>query len=230
MRKTLSTLVLASAALMLAGCGSSQTKDKEKDGAETETSIVSEESLEYTELTKAELPCSKEELSVAWKQIGVIEGLRKNALDYKQNAPTLFIASDLDKDGVPEIILRNEGTYAAIFSFAEDSLQIITFVDNPHIGLGITPDGAIMRSGTDRNGSSLTQFLQLEKSRLAASGEMRETFSIQDNEMVSNGTKYLLQTDSALVEVTKDEYKLAAPEQQGTFLEDIEGWEDFRKP
>ena len=230
MRKTLSTLILLSAALMLAGCDSSQKKDKAKDDAATETSIVTEESMEYTELTKAELPCSKEELSVAWKQIGVIEGLRKKALDYKQNAPTLFIASDLDKDGSPEVLLRNEGTYAAIFSFAEDSLQLITYVDNPHIGLGITPDGAIMRSGTDRNGSSVTQFIKLENSQIAAAGETRETFSIQGNEMVSNGTKYVLQTDSALVEVSKDEYKLVAPEQQGTFLEDIEGWEDFRKP
>lgn len=230
MRKILSSIVMASAVLLTIGCSPSQDKGKEKDGADAKTSIMTDEDLEYTELAKVELPCSKEILYTAWKEIGTIEGVRRKTLDYKQNTPSLFISTDLDKDGAPEILLRNESTYAAIFSFVEDSLRLITFVDSPYIGLGITPDGVIMRSGTDRNGSSFTQFIRLKNSQIAAIGETRETFTIKDNEMISGGTKYLLQTDSVMLEVSQEEYKQAAPEQEGTYLEDIDGWEDFRKP
>ena len=41
---------------------------------------------------------------------------------------------------------------------------------------------------------------------------------------------YLLQVDSALVEVTKDKYEQVIPNQEATYFEDLEGWEDFRKP
>ena len=48
--------------------------------------------------------------------------------------------------------------------------------------------------------------------------------------MVSTGKKYQLRNDSAMVEVTADDFQKVAPQQNATYLEDIEGWEDFRKP
>ena len=230
MRRILSSIFLASATLFLAGCGLSQTKDAEKNENGNETNIMTEEGLEYTELTKLPLPCSKELLYTAWKQIGVIETSRRKSLDYKQHTPILFISADLDKDGLPEILLRGEEPYAAIFAYTQDSLRLITFVDNPHIGLGITPDGVILRNGTDNDGASFSHFIKLKDSQIATSGEIRETFVIEKNEMISGKVQYLLKTDSTTVNVNAEEYQRVAPEQNGTFLEDIDGWEDFRKP
>lgn len=230
MGKILSNIFLASATLFLVGCGLSQTKDTGKNETGSETGTTTEEGLEYTELTKVSLPCSKEILYTAWKQIGVIEISRRKSLDYKQHTPTLFISADLDKDGFPEILLRGEEPYAAIFSYAQDSLQLITFVDNPHIGLGITPEGVILRNGTDHDGASVSRFIKLENSKIAASGEIRETFVIEKNEMISGNIQYLLKIDSTTVKVSAEEYQQVAPDQNGTFLEDIDGWEDFRKP
>ena len=228
MKRILSSIFLVSATLFLTNCGSSKTKDNEKNG--NEASIITEEDLEYTELTKVPLPCSKEMLYTAWKQIGVIEVSRRKSLDYKQHTPTLFISADLDKDGSPEIILRGEEPYAAIYAYTQDTLQLITFVDNPHIGLAITQEGDIMRNGTDHDGASISHFIKLKDSQIAVSGEMRETFVIEKNEMISGKVQYLLKADSGMVKITADEYQQVAPEQNGTFLEDIDGWEDFRKP
>ena len=230
MRKILSTIVLASAAMLPTGCGSSQTQDNEENKTETEASIMTEEGLETVELSKVSLPCSKEKLSAAWKQIGSIEGKRGKALDYKQNPPILFISSDLDGDQMPEILLRGESPYAAIFTFVKDSLQLVTFVNYSRIGLSVTSDGFIVRSGSSHDGSFSSEFIKLKDSKIAASGEAHEMFSIQDNKMVSAGMKYMLRRDTALVEVSKEEYEQVAPSQGGAYLEDIEGWEDFRKP
>lgn len=230
MRKTLFTIFLTSAAIFMASCGGSKTNDAEKSDAESEAIFVVEEGQEYTELTKVPLPCSKEELSAAWKKIGHIEASKGKGLDYKQHLPELFISTDLDGDGCPEVLLRGESPYAAIFTFAKDSLQLITFVDHAQIGLGITPDGIIVRSGTQRGGAFSSQFLKLTQSQISAVGETHETFSIQGNAMVSTGTKYFLQGDSAMVEVSQEAYQEVAPKQSATYLEDIEDWEDFRKP
>jgi hypothetical protein len=231
MRRILSSIFLASATLFLASCSFFQTNEDEKNENDSEANIMREEGLEYTELTKAPLPCSKELLSTAWKQIGVIETSRRKSLDYKQHTPTLFISADLDKDGCPEILLRGEEPYAAIFSYTkQDSLQLITFVNNPHIGLSITPDGVILRNGTDHDGASFSHFIKLKDSKVAMSGEIRETFVIKKNEMISGGVQYILKTSDTATKVSAEEYKQVAPEQNGTFLEDIDGWEDFRKP
>ena len=80
------------------------------------------------------------------------------------------------------------------------------------------------------NGSSVSEFIRLEESKIAASGAIRETFVIKDGSMTSGGMKYMLKNDSALVEVSKDEYLKVAPQQEGTYLDEIDGWEDFRKP
>lgn len=230
MRRILSSIFVASVTLFLTGCDFSQTNEDEKNGNNSEANIMTEEGLEYTELTKVPLPCSKELISTAWKQIGAIETSRRKSLDYKQHTPTLFISADLDKDGSPEILLRGEEPYAAIFAYNKDSLQLITFVNNPHIGLGITPDGVILRNGTDHNGTSFSHFIKLKNSKVAVSGEIRETFVIEKNEMISGEVQYFLKTNDTEVKVSAEEYKQVAPEQNGTFLEDIDGWEDFRKP
>jgi hypothetical protein len=39
-----------------------------------------------------------------------------------------------------------------------------------------------------------------------------------------------LRRDTATVKVSKEEYEKVAPKKNGTYLEDIDGWEDFRKP
>ena len=230
MRKILLGLFVASSAFLATSCGSSEEKDGEKNENDSITSIITEADIEYTELAKVPLPCSKELLYTAWKQIGVIEGIRKKALDYRQHTPALFLSTDLDEDGNSEILLRGDPPYAAIFSYVKDSLQLITFADKAETGLGITPDGVIMRSSTDHDGSLVSQFIRLKDSKIDAFGAIRETFTIKGGAMVSNGMKYLLQTDSAMVEVSKDAYQEVAPQQEGTFLEDIDGWEDFRKP
>ena len=98
------------------------------------------------------------------------------------------------------------------------------------MGLAITQDGAIIRNGIGFNGSSVSEFIKLENSTIAASGAARETFVIKDGKMVSGSTKYMLQNDSTTVEVKKEEYQRVAPQQDGTYLEEIDGWEDFRKP
>ena len=230
MRKILSSIFLASVFLLPTSCDLLQTKDTNKNDANTEKSIVDDEYLEYTELKKVPLPCAKELLYNAWKQIGVIEVSRGKKLDYKQNTPALFISTDLDEDGNPEILLRGEPPYAAIFSVVEDSIQLITYVEHARIGLSITPDGVIIRNGSIRDGSFLSEFIKLENSQIAAAGESLETFSIEGNEWVSNSTEYKLLKDSVMAKANKEEYLKAAPKQNGTYLEDIEGWEDFRKP
>lgn len=230
MRKTLTSIFLASLAIMAAGCGSKEKKDDGKNGKENPANTVSVTDFQYTELAKMPLPCTKEALYTAWKQIGIIEATRKKPLDYKQNTPKLYLSTDLDNDGNCEILLRSDPPYAAIFAYANDTLQLITFVEKAEIGLGITPDGVIMRSSSDRDGSIISQFIRLKDSQIQETGESRETFVIKDGAMVSNGTKYRLCTDSAMVDVSKDAYLQVAPQEEGTFLEDIDGWEDFRKP
>ena len=230
MRKILSIIVLASAMLMPSSCGFMQQKNAGAGNADTTASIMTDEGLVFTELKKVPLPCTKEALSAAWKQLNCTDAKKGKGLDYKLHLPTLFLSTDLDWDDCPEILMRGESPYAAIFTYAKDSLQVITFVDYAQVGLSITPDGVIIRSGSKRDGSFLSEFIKLEKSRIALTGETRETFSIQENEMVSNGTEYLLQTDSAKQKVSKEEYMQVAPQQGGIYIEDIEGWEDFRKP
>ena len=230
MRKFLSTIVLASMALLPTSCGSSQKQDAEKGDAETEAGIMTDEDLKAVELSKVPLPCSKEKLSAAWKQIGSIEGKRGKVLDYRQNPPTLFISTDLDGDKSPEVLLRGEPPYAAIYTYAKDSLQLLTFVDHLRLGLSITPDGIIIRNGSSRDGSFFSEFIKLENGKIVARGEAHETFSIQGNEMVSTGIQYMLRRDTSLVKVSKEEYEQVAPSQEGTYFEDIDGWEDFRKP
>ena len=230
MRKILSTIVWASAMLLPMSCDLLQTKDAQKDDVGSETNIPTNEDLEYTELKQVPLPCTKEVLYNAWKQIGSIDASRGKTLDYKQNSPSLFISTDLDQDGNPEVLLRSEPPYAAIFTVIEDSLRLITYVEHAQIGLGITPNGVIVRNGSNRDGSFLSEFIKLENSQIAARGITRETFSIQGNEMVSSGTEYMLLKDSVMVKAKKEEYLKVAPKQDGTYLEDIDGWEDFRKP
>lgn len=230
MRKILSTIILVSAAMLPTGCGSSQTDDAENSGAETEDSIMPDDDLEVTELDKVPLPCTKEALSAAWKQIGTVDIKKGKSLDYKQNTPSLFISTDLDDDKHPEILLRGEQPYAAIFTFVKDSLHLITFVDHPQTGISITQDGVIVRSGSNRDGSFISQFIRLKNSQTAATGATVETFTIKNNEVVSEGIEYMLQNDSAITKVSKEEYQKVAPTQTGTYIEDIDGWEDFRKP
>ncbi|MBO7119712.1 MAG: hypothetical protein J6W03_05275 [Bacteroidaceae bacterium] len=230
MRKTLSAILLTFLAFLAAGCGSSDKKGGKAGEQEAEQTFVTEESLEYTELKKVQLPCDKDLLYNAWKQIGVVELQRKKVLDYDSHTPTLFLSTDLDKDGNPEVLLRSEPPYAAIYTFVKDSLQLITYVDQAQMGLAITPDGTILRNGIGAGGSTVSEFIRLEDSQPAATGAVRETFNIQNGAMVSGGTQYMLMTDSALAKVSKEEFEKVAPQQNGTYLEDIDGWEDFRKP
>lgn len=230
MRKILSTIVLASMALLPVGCGSSQAENAENGDAEAEENVMKDEGLEITELSKLPLPCSKEVLSAAWKQIGAIEVKKGKTLDYRVNTPSFYISTDLDGDKSPEILLRGVQPYAAIFTYAKDSLSLITFVNQPRMGLSITQDGVIIRSGTSHDGSYLAEFIRLDKSTIAYTGRSSETFSIQDNQVVSNGTQYMLKNDTTMIQVSKEEYQKVAPLQNGTYIEDIDGWEDFRKP
>jgi hypothetical protein len=215
---------------MMASCSSSKTKDGKENKSETEQMYVTEGDLEYTELQKVPLPCDKDKLYIAWKRIGVIDLQRKKTLDYESHTPTLFLSTDLDEDGNPEILLRSEPPYAAVYTCIKDSLHLITFVDQAKMGLAITQEGVILRNGISSNGSTFSEFIKLEKSQIAASGAVRETFVIKDGKMVSGDTQYMLKTDTAMTKVSKEEYQAVAPQHEGTFLEDIDGWEDFRKP
>ena len=230
MRKTLFMIFLASFALMMTGCSLSKSKDGKKGEQASEQTFVTEDDFEYTELKKMPLPCEKDLLYNAWKQIGTIELQRKKLLDYKQHTPTLFLSTDLDGDGNYEVLLRSEPPYAAIFSCIKDSLHLITFVDQAQMGLAITQEGIILRNGIGANGSTVTEFIKLENSDIASSGATRETFVVKNGAMVSGGTQYVLSADSGMVKVSKEEFESVAPQQNGTYLEDIEGWEDFRKP
>ena len=230
MRKTLFMICLAAFAMMTVGCDSSKTKDGKESKPEEEQAFADEADFEFTELKKVQLPCSKDSLYYAWKCIGVVDLQRKKTLDYKQHTPTLFLSTDLDDDGNPEVLLRGEPPYAAIYTFTKDSLHLVTFVNQAAMGLAITPDGTIIRNGIGTGGSTLSEFIRLEKSKEAASGAIRETFVIKDGTMVSGGMHYMLKNDTAMVEVSKEEYEKVAPQQAGTYLEDIDGWEDFRKP
>lgn len=230
MRKTLTGIFLASLAILAASCGSEEKKDGGKSGKESTAGTVAVTDFQYTELTKLPLPCTKEMLYTAWKHIGIIEGPRKKSLDYKQNTPKLYLSTDLDGDGNCEVLMRGDSPYAAVFAYVTDTLQLVTFVDKAEIGLAVTPEGIIMRNSTGRDGSVTSQFIRLKDSQIEAMGESREAFVVKDGAMVSGGTKYRLRNDSAMVEVSKDAYLQVAPQQEGTFLEDIDGWEDFRKP
>lgn len=224
------SIVLASAALLMAGCGPQQAGEEEKNTAAAEEDIMKEEGFSFVELDPQPLPCSKEKLQAAWKQIGVIEKPRMKPLDYRQHTPTHFISTDLDKDGNIEVLLHGEEPYAAIFSCLKDSLHLITFVEHPKLGLGITQDGVVMRSGTNSKGAFVTQFIKLKNSQIVSTGESQETFTIHGSEMVSGGMHYMLQGDTSLVEVSKQEYEQMLPNQEVTYFETLDGWEDFRKP
>ena len=230
MKLVYASVILATAALFMAGCDAKQATDKEKTEITEEESLMQDDGFNFVELAQKPLPCSKETLQAAWKKIGTVEKPHTKTIDYRQNTPTLFISTDLDKDGNTEVLLRGKEPYAAIFSFVDDSLHLITFVDQFKMGLGITSDGVIMRSGASSKGDYMMQFIKLENSQIAAAGAAKESFSLQGSEMVSDGMHYLLQVDSALVEVTKDKYEQVIPNQEATYFEDLEGWEDFRKP
>ena len=230
MRKILSTIVLASATAVLTGCGFMQTKDSKNGEAEAEVSIETEEEQEYLDLKITPLPCAKESLYIAWREIGAKEPSRGKVLDYKQHTPTLFIPTDLDGDGETEVLLRGESPYAAIFTVLKDTIQLITYIENPKIGLSLTADGTIVRSGSGRNESFVTQFIKLKDSKIAIRGEARESFTTQDNQMILAGSEYKLGNDSTMATVTKEQYQKVAPKHNGTYLEDFDGWEDFRKP
>lgn len=224
------SVIFATAALLMAGCDLKQANDKENTEPTEEETLMAEEGFTFVELVPKPLPCSKEAIQAAWKQIGTVERPHTKTIDYRQNTPTLFISTDLDKDGNTEVLLRGTEPYAAIFSFLDDSLHLITFVDQFKMGLGITSDGVIMRSGASSKGDFMMQFIKLKDSKTAASGAVKEAFTLKGNEMVSEGMHYMLQTDSALSEVTKEEYEQVLPNQEATYFEDLEGWEDFRKP
>lgn len=229
MRKIFSYIILATAAFSFFSC-SSWSNEAENDDTDSLTNVITDEDLEYLELNKVSLPCTKEVLSAAWKRINASDAPRGESLKYKQHLPTLFISTDLDKDGHPEVLLRGEPPYAAIYTFVQDSLRLITYVDYAEMDLAVTQNGVILRSGTNRDGSYFSQFIKLKDSRVSAVGESRETFKIKNNEMVSTGTQYFLRADSALIKVTQEQYQQVAPTEDAVYLENIEGWEDFRKP
>ena len=230
MRKTLFTIVLATSVMLMTGCSSSEKKDNKEGEPEAEQTFMTDDDIEYTELKKVPLPCEKDLLYTAWKQIGSVELQRKKTLDYKTHTPTLVFSTDLDDDGTPEILLRSDPPYAAIYTMVKDTLQLITFADHPEMGLAITQDGAIIRNVMGQKGSTFSEFIRLEKGQIVASGAVREKFSIKNGAMVSDGIEYMLKGDTAMVKVSKDEYQAVAPHHEGTFLEEIEGWEDFRTP
>jgi len=116
MKKILSTTLLCSVLMLWAGCGSGGKDDSNKSEQTEEQAFATDGDLEYTELQKAPMPCSKDDLSAAWKRIGVIELQRKKTLDYSQHSPTLFFPTDLDEDGNPEVLVRSEPPYAAVSS------------------------------------------------------------------------------------------------------------------
>jgi len=230
MRRIFTTVIITSLALVIGSCGFKQNKDNKKGGQEGGQALVIEDGEEFTELTKMPLPCSKETLYAAWKQIKCDEVSRKKALDYEEHSPIFFIAADLDGDGKAEVLLRGEAPYAAIYSYVNDSLHLITHVERAEIGLAITPDGDIIRNSAGNTGAAVSEFIRLKDSQIAHQGAVRETFTVKDNALVSESTKYLLQNDTALVEVSKEAYQKVAPAKEGTYLEEIDGWDDFRKP
>ena len=224
------SVIFATAALIMTGCDVKQANDNENaDPAEEET-LMPDDGFTFVELAPKPLPCTKEALQAAWKQIGTVERPHTKTIDYRQNSPTLFISTDLDKDGNTEVLLRGAEPYAAIFSFVGDTLHLITFVDQFKMGLGITSDGVIMRSGASSKGDYMMQFIKLKNSVTAVSGAVKEAFSLKGKEMVSEGMHYMLQADSVLNEVTKEEFEQVLPNQEATYFENLEGWEDFRKP
>ena len=230
MGKILSTILLGTLALLMTGCSKKESKDGKKSGQDAGQSFVTEESMEYVELKKVPLPCDKDLLYNAWKQIGVIELQRKKMLDYRANTPTLYISTDLDEDGNTDVLLRGVPPYAAIYTCIGDSVKLITCVEQSRQGLAITPEGIILRNGVAADGSTVSEFIRLENGEVTARGSVNETFTIENNTMVSAGKQYSLFVDSAMVKVSKDEYEKVAPQQNGTYLEDIDGWEDFRTP
>ena len=230
MKNRLSTTFCVVLCLLASGCGFVGKQDGKADTDAKGQTVIEEDEMEFTELEKVQLPCTKDELSAAWKKIGVVEQKRKKILDYKQNVATLFLSTDLDGDGVAEVLMRGEPPYAAIFTCLNDSLHLITYVDHAEMGLAITTDGTIMRHGTNSARASISEFIRLENSLPATTGMARETFSVQGNQVVSEGTQYSLRTDSALVKVSKEAYQKVAPQGQGTYIEEIDGWEDLRTP
>ena len=182
MRKPLFTICLATLALLMTGCSSKKEKDNKKGESQTEQTFVFEEDEEYTELTKVDLPCSKELLYNAWKQIGLVDPQKKKGLDYKAHTPSLYISTDLDKDGNAEVLMRGEPPYAAIFTFMKDSVHLVALVDQKEMGLSITQDGTIWRSGIGSKGSSISEFIKLENSQIAATGVTKERLDFQPPE------------------------------------------------
>ena len=53
---------MASCAMVMTGCKGTKEKDSKKEKPEEEQMLVTEESLEYTELKKVQLPCAKDSL------------------------------------------------------------------------------------------------------------------------------------------------------------------------
>ena len=99
------SVIFATAALLMAGCDLKQANDKENTEPTEEETLMAEEGFTFVELVPKPLPCSKEAIQAAWKQIGTVERPHTKTIDYRQNTPTLFISTDLDKDGTSEVWL-----------------------------------------------------------------------------------------------------------------------------
>lgn len=229
MKRNLFSIILLGAACTLTGCGNAQTEEEQAGQADLTEVVTVDESRQVT-LAKTPLPCSKEVLLAAWKKIPDSQQEQRKPLCYKEHTPLHFISADLDGDGTTEVLLRGETPYAAIFACKGDSLQFLACVENDRMGLGITPEGCIVRSMNDRNGNTVTEFIILKDSRIAISGRCMESFEIQDRKFESNGMRYQLRRDSVMQEVGKEEFLQAAPALDATYFDALEGWEDFRKP
>lgn len=230
MKRNLFGIILLSATCMMAGCGNTQTEEKQTDPSGSQSEMTTtDEPLELT-LAKMPLTRSKEVLLAAWKKIPVTEQKGEKSLSYKDNTPLYFISADLDGDGTAEVLLRGEEPYAAIYSCKDDSLYFLTCVENDRMGLGITPEGSIVRSMNDKSGNAVTEFLTLRESLVAGTGRCTEIFEIQGKTVASGGMRYELLKDSVMQEVSREEFQQAAPALSVTFFDALEGWEDFRKP
>ena len=221
--------VFATAALLLAGCGQQGGEgDKQADDAVSQDTIMVAE-MTSMELNVLPLPCSKEKISEAWKNIGEDDKSVAKEMDYRHSNPTFFISADLDGDELPEVILHGDAAHAAVLSYANDTLTTIAYVAHPQLGIALAEGGFVVRSGNIAPDVLLTEFVRLEKSQIVDAGMSAEKFNVKNKKFVSAGMRYQLKQGEEMVEVKKDEFLQRAPGNL-TYLDALEGWEDFRKP
>ena len=115
----------------------------------------------------------------------MIEAYRDEAMSDIVEDPTKYSLIDIDKDGTPEIWLRNENnTDGAIFTIGGDRITLVSAEDYKfHISIS---DGAVMTSGGAGTGAYYYAITLINGSTKGLRIDRMDEYNMETEEMVPN--------------------------------------------